>query len=82
MILSLAQNIATDNNTTVIDSNINDDGNGNGNGSSQRNRNYDQFNYDSTIQDDVHNNFGPEDWGNILCPDLGTCVRSYILKRK
>jgi hypothetical protein len=37
-------------------------------------RNLDQFNYDTTVVDDVHSDFGPEDWGQIQCPDLATCV--------
>ena len=39
------------------------------------NRNYDRFNYVATIQDDTHVDFGPEDWANVQCPDLATCVR-------
>jgi hypothetical protein len=68
-----AQNITDDDTTnTAIDNNT-DDGNGN-----QRNRNLDRFNYDSTTQDSIHYNFGPEDWGEIVCPDLDTCVRSFL----
>jgi hypothetical protein len=37
-------------------------------------RNLDQFNYDTTVVDAVHSDFGPEDWGQIQCPDLETCV--------
>jgi hypothetical protein len=37
-------------------------------------RNLDQFNYDTTVVDSVHSDFGPEDWGQIQCPDLETCV--------
>jgi hypothetical protein len=40
----------------------------------QQNRNYDQFNYVATVQDDLHNDFGPEDWDQVQCPDLDTCV--------
>jgi hypothetical protein len=32
----------------------------------------DRFNYDKT---DLENrNFGPADWGEVVCPDLETCV--------
>ena len=37
------------------------------------NRNYDRFNYVATVQDDVHVDFGPEDWAQVQCPDLLTC---------
>lgn len=37
--------------------------------------NLDQFSYnDDTVTDDVHNVFGPKDWGEITCPDLENCV--------
>jgi hypothetical protein len=42
----------------------------------QQNRDYDQFNYVATVQDDLHYDFGPEDWGQVQCPDLDTCVSS------
>ena len=40
------------------------------------NRNWDRFNYVATVQDATHIDFGPEDWANVQCPDLATCVRS------
>jgi hypothetical protein len=37
-------------------------------------RNLDRFNYDTTVRTDTYIDFGPEDWGDIRCPDLETCV--------
>ena len=34
----------------------------------------DQFNYRETVIDDVHSDFGPEDWGKVQCLDED-CVR-------
>jgi hypothetical protein len=46
-------------------------------------RNLDQFNYDTTVVDSVHSDFGPEDWGQIQCPDLETCVsKTWTRKRR
>jgi hypothetical protein len=42
-------------------------------------RSYDRFNYAATTQDDLHYDFGPEDWGSVQCPDLATCVRFVIV---
>ena len=38
-------------------------------------RNLDQFNYVATVTDDIHNSFGPEDWGSVTCPNFDNCVR-------
>ena len=46
------------------------------------NRNYDRFNYVATVQDEIHVDFGPEDWANVQCPDLGTCVRYFEYHRE
>lgn len=37
-------------------------------------RNLDRFNYDQTRTTDTYQDFGPEDWGDLLCPDLETCT--------
>lgn len=37
---------------------------------SQAGRNLDQFNYRKT----VNNDYGPEDWDEVLCPDKSSCV--------
>jgi hypothetical protein len=37
-------------------------------------RNLDHFNYDTTVRTDTFIDFGPADWGDIVCPDLETCV--------
>jgi hypothetical protein len=37
-------------------------------------RNLDRFNYDTTVRTDTYIDFGPEDWGDIRCPNLETCV--------
>jgi hypothetical protein len=40
-------------------------------------RNLDHFNYDTTVRSDTYIDFGPADWGDIVCPDLETCVSFY-----
>lgn len=47
----------------------------------QQNRNYDQFNYVATVEDDLHYDFGPEDWGEVQCPDLETCVSKLVCNK-
>jgi hypothetical protein len=42
-----------------------------------RDRNLDRFNYDTNQHTAQYFNFGPEDWGDIRCPDEDTCVRKY-----
>ena len=45
-------------------------------------RNLDRFNYDQTRTTDTYQDFGPEDWGDLLCPDLETCVCFCIIITK
>jgi hypothetical protein len=40
----------------------------------RRNRNLDLFNYRGTVRGNLHNDFGPNDWEKIQCPDTDTCV--------
>ena len=48
----------------------------NGSSSSSRNRNMDLFNYDTNQHTAQYFNYGPEDWGDIRCPDKDICVRT------
>ena len=61
--------------TSTDDSTNNDDGGG------SQNRDLDLFNYDTNQHTAEYFNFGPEDWGDIRCPDKDTCVRTEITKK-
>jgi hypothetical protein len=43
---------------------------------SSRDRNLDHFNYDTNHHTAQYFDFGPENWGDIRCPDKDTCVRT------
>ena len=61
--------LAQNNNSTT-----DDDSSGTNTGSSGRDRSMDLFNYDTNQHTAQYFNFGPEDWGDIRCPDKDTCV--------
>ena len=87
-VVVLAQQQSINDTDTTID--LNDDTTNNNNNddddltndtnttTSGRNRANDLFNYDTNQHTDNYFNYGPQDWGDIRCPDETTCVRCSI----